>query len=124
MNRPPEAVVGSPGNGDELQSWRAHALLSLSSDPDGQELTQTWVSDVDGVLGSGPEVLARLSEGEHVLTLRVEDPLGGVNEAIVRVEVVRYSVGEGLWWPVLVLVVAVVVAFILWYGYRHRTLRG
>ncbi|NOQ54672.1 MAG: hypothetical protein GQ558_08735, partial [Thermoplasmata archaeon] len=78
INRPPRATIDAPRDGGEIRPGVDLRLRSESTDPDGHTLNETWSSDIDGDLGVGSEVLVRLSEGEHVLTLRVEDPLGGV----------------------------------------------
>ena len=114
INRPPEAVIQAPRQGDELRPGTDVTMRSSSSDPDGQALVETWTSDRDGDLGTGSEVLAHLSEGEHVITLRVEDPLGGIDEVTVRVEVVDYTSTRGIWWPLLLVILLVAILLLTW----------
>ena len=120
INRPPRATIDAPRDGDEIRPGVDYKLRATSGDPDGHTLNETWSSDVDGELGVGSEVLVRLSEGEHVLTLRVEDPLGGVDETTVKVVVVEYSSTEGLWWPLLLVIVVILVLL----GWRFATRQG
>lgn len=46
-----------------------------------------WVSDVDGLLGTGPNVTATLSAGEHTIRAAVTDQAGatGADEVLLRV---------------------------------------
>jgi hypothetical protein len=90
-NRDPVAVISGPGTGlrfepDEYISFRSTG----TDDPDGDSLTYTWTSDVDGALGSGEGLDVRLSEGDHTITLTVEDPFGGTHSVSIDLLVKPY----------------------------------
>jgi hypothetical protein len=90
-NRDPVAVISSPASGlrfepDEYISFRSVG----TDDADGDPLTYTWSSDLDGLLGTGEGIDARLTEGEHIVTLTVEDDFGGSHTVSVDVLVKPY----------------------------------
>jgi hypothetical protein len=64
--------------------WLVGAATSLFGE-DGKSVDAFWTSNRDGFIGDGVRVLAnRLSTGRHVLTLTVEDGIGGeVKESVV-----------------------------------------
>jgi outer membrane protein assembly factor BamB len=119
VNRPPVASISSPSNGGTYSAGGTLELVSGSTDPDDHDLVETWFSDIDGELGRGNKVLASLSEGEHVLTLRVEDPKGGVDETSIRVEVTEMRISDASL-IVLVLILAVLGTLILIAFLRNR----
>jgi plastocyanin len=87
VNLAPEAVMSSPANGDRYSPDDYVSFNALgSSDPDDDDLTFNWTSDVDGVLGDTSTIDARLSEGMHTITLTVDDGLGGTHSVSVDVE--------------------------------------
>lgn len=91
LNRGPTGVISSPGNGARFTPDDYVAFRSAGSeDLDGDEMTFTWSSDLDGELGEGATLDLRLSEGEHVITLSVTDDLGGSSFASVSVLVRPY----------------------------------
>ncbi|MCK5253991.1 MAG: PKD domain-containing protein, partial [Thermoplasmata archaeon] len=61
-----------------------------SEDPDGDDLTLAWKSDLDGILGTGIGIDVILSEGVHTVTLTVTDELDAIAIASVLVEVRLY----------------------------------
>ena len=73
---PPEAVISSPEDGARFASDQVVELNgSLSGDPE-DGVTYLWVSDIEGILGDTPFVVVRLSRGEHVITLLIDDGYG------------------------------------------------
>ncbi|MFW3145743.1 MAG: PKD domain-containing protein [Thermoplasmatota archaeon] len=78
INRDPVAVFDHPV---EFAGFRDDEMIFFdaanSTDPDEDDLTYAWSSDIDGELGTGSELFAQLSEGRHVITLEVKDPFGG-----------------------------------------------
>ncbi|UCC93503.1 MAG: PKD domain-containing protein [Thermoplasmata archaeon] len=90
-NRDPVAVISSPAGGlrfepDEYVSFRSAG----TDDEDGDALTYTWTSSVDGLLGTGEGLDVMLSEGEHTITLTVEDPFGGAHTVSIDLLVKPY----------------------------------
>ncbi len=87
-NRAPEAVISSPADG--LQVEADHDIDfdgSSSSDPDGDPLVFTWMSNGSGRIGTGPRISVRLPVGEHRVTLHADDGQGhnSTDSVIVRV---------------------------------------
>jgi hypothetical protein len=91
VNLPPTAAIASPEEGGSFSTGDIVVFSSEgSSDPDPEDkLTFEWWSDIDGPLGSGPEIRTPLTPGEHRCTLYVDDGLGGdhVSRASVTVKV-------------------------------------
>ena len=87
VNREPTAVIASPAEGERYTpedyiSFRGDS----SSDPDDDDLSFKWTSSIEGDLGTDEALDLRLMEGEHTITLRVEDPFGG--EHVMTVDIV------------------------------------
>jgi hypothetical protein len=128
VNLPPSAAISSPAHGSTSYATQTVRFSSVgTSDPDADDLLSfEWWSDVDGWLGTGPEIYAPLSNGNHRITLRVDDGLGGDHavEAWVEVQVVeRTDVREPISvWLILVIIIAsvVVVATLREFNQRRR----
>jgi hypothetical protein len=127
VNLPPTAVIASPGEGETFGREDIVAFSADgSSDPDeGDQLTYGWWSDRDGALGSGAEMRTPLTAGEHVITLYVDDGLGGDHVATATVSVkvtepVQVREPFNFWLLLLILMVAVVVAVVI---REHRARR-
>jgi hypothetical protein len=73
-NRPPVAYITDP---IENQRFSPDEIIefngSYSNDPDGDVLTFTWSSNLDGPLGTGDVVRKALSIGAHEVSLTVDD---------------------------------------------------
>jgi hypothetical protein len=133
FNLPPTAVIDSPmaGSSHELDYV---ILLSAegSSDPDPDDrLTYAWWSDRDGNLGSGPTVRTTLSVGEHTLTLRVDDGLGGdhVDEDSLKVMVldpvtVKEPISPWLWLLLILVIVGTIASVREWRARKRRRFQG
>lgn len=82
-NSPPTCSITAPGEGEVVEVGATLELLAFVGDADQppEELTVSWRSDADGLLGEptpegGGDVslpLSTLSAGPHALTLAVED---------------------------------------------------
>jgi hypothetical protein len=84
LNLDPRAVISSPGNGDRYTPDDYVSLRGdTSTDPDGDTLSYTWTSDIQGALGTGGILDLQLMEGSHVVTLSVEDDFGGIHTTTV-----------------------------------------
>jgi PKD repeat protein len=86
INRVPTAVISAPADGvryepDDYVSFRSAG----TDDPDGDQLDFSWLSDLDGLLGSTASIDVILSEGEHEITLFVEDPYEGSHQTKIVV---------------------------------------
>jgi LysM repeat protein len=101
LDQPPEAQILEPQDGarfsdrtrDEVGFYATVGLVGEATDKedDPRELTVEWFSDVEGFLGSGRNIAARLHAGsydsvqEHKITLRVTDSAGNRDEDTIVV---------------------------------------
>lgn len=77
MNTVPKPVISSPQDGDVYDTRTPVDFNgSASSDQDGDPLSFTWTSNVDGFLSSKLTFTALLSQGSHRITLYVNDGHG------------------------------------------------
>ena len=88
-NTPPMVNITSPAGGST--STVGNALLFGASATDAQDgdlsAALSWVSDVDGVIGSGAGFSAILSLGTHVITASVTDAHGAVGATAITLTV-------------------------------------
>ncbi len=85
----PTAVILSPLDG-AAASTQGVWLRGYGYDLEDGAMTgerMEWNSNLDGVLGSGPQIFVRLSEGVHDISLTVSDSAGVYRAASVRVDV-------------------------------------
>ncbi|SLM29233.1 exported hypothetical protein [Desulfamplus magnetovallimortis] len=78
-NTPPEPVITSPDNQSEFDDGEVIRFAGYATDDEDGNLTGTslsWVSDVDGFIGSGVNFSTSLSEGEHTISLIAKDSHG------------------------------------------------
>ena len=133
FNLPPTAVIASPGDGSEFSTSDIVMLSAAgSSDPDpDDQLSYEWYSDVDGLLGSGPEVRVPLHPGEHRIRLVVNDGQGGdhLDEATIGLRVseptsVKEPVSPWLILLIILVVVGAIVAVREWRARKRRRFEG
>ncbi|MCU0798292.1 MAG: PKD domain-containing protein [Candidatus Thermoplasmatota archaeon] len=91
-NQFPRAVIYSPAPNSE-HSDRVPVTFNASGtfDGDGDPLIVEWISDLDGKLGYGLALTKLLSAGTHVITLKVDDGLGGMDTTNISIVVVHYE---------------------------------
>ena len=91
-NHLPTVHILSPEDGYTMAVSQTLTLKGDAYDIDTGTMTDeqvTWHSDLGGALGEGDELhLSGLQVGEHTITLRADDGLGGVATAVVHVNVV------------------------------------
>jgi len=88
LNQSPMATIISPEDGDEFSvSDLVKFDGSLSTDPDNDELTYEWNSDLSGKLGSESDLSTELEEGKHRITLTVTDYRGSTDTYIIFIQV-------------------------------------
>jgi hypothetical protein len=88
-NLAPTVRISTPADGSRYFDYQPVQFdASATSDPEGQELTFTWASDVDGPLGQGPAISRRLTPGPHSITVWADDGWANVSKS-VRVTVQR-----------------------------------
>jgi hypothetical protein len=78
-NNAPFAYITYPPVGTTYFASQSVNLRGYSYDPDGEILPgpkHMWTSDIDGALGTGQDIWKQLSQGNHTITLQVEDSGG------------------------------------------------
>jgi hypothetical protein len=87
---PPVTTIQSPASGSTFNFGEPFTLVG-SSLQEGEPLVPTslvWVSDVDGALGVGPEVVvSNLSVGEHFIVLTGTNPEGVSSFDSITIEI-------------------------------------
>ena len=82
-NLAPTVRISTPADGSRYFDYQPVPFdASATSDPEGQELTFTWTSDVDGLLGQGPSVSRRLTAGPHTITVWAFDGWANVSKSV------------------------------------------
>jgi hypothetical protein len=97
--KPPSAYILSPESGITIQPNTPLLLQGYAYDlEDGvlEEGSLQWLSNIDGVLGSGKDVLVILSSGQHIITFRAQDSDGNFGEAQISV-----YVGHKIYLPIV-----------------------
>ena len=90
VNNPPVAQIFSPNSGDE---FRNDELIQFSaqgsSDSDGDSINFIWYSSLDGEILRTSAIMgeAILSQGTHIITLRVTDSQGKYTEQSIQISV-------------------------------------
>lgn len=89
VNRPPSVDIWAP---DPNGTYFTHQPIDFAAtpyDPDGEwnTLSVTWVSDIDGALGTGISLRRHLSQGTHLITTTVTDGLGLTSDDTVSITV-------------------------------------
>ncbi|MFO8050731.1 MAG: PA14 domain-containing protein [Thermoplasmatota archaeon] len=100
VDLPPVAVISQP---EEGQVFDHGTLIYLSAEGTNDdrtgmdELSFTWISSIDGLLGTGMETEAVLSSGSHEIRLYVFDGTPGNNvSALVNITVKEKENGHGV----------------------------
>jgi len=90
VNNPPISKIFSPKTGDEFRDDESIQFSSQgSNDPDGDSLVFIWYSSLDGEILRTSNIIGEsaLSQGTHIITLRVEDSNGEYDEQSVQIVV-------------------------------------
>ena len=88
-NLPPTVRITTPSDGSRYFDYQDIPFnATATSDPEGQDLTFTWTSDVTGLVGQGMSIRGRLTPGEHTVTVWVDDGWANVSKS-VAIEVMR-----------------------------------
>jgi PKD repeat protein len=89
-NQEPLAIIGAPEDGASFTTEDTFKLDGeRSTDPDGDELTYVWNSNIDGIIGREQVIWPVLSEGEHIITLSVTDPHDAISVTTMNLTLVK-----------------------------------
>jgi hypothetical protein len=86
---PPKVIIFSPFGGSPLPETTLVTLSGSATDLEDGALNGaqlTWISDLDGVLGTGNQLTVELLSGNHVITLQVTDSQGQTSAAQVSLK--------------------------------------
>ena len=90
INNAPVAVISSPQTGSTFDSGQLIQFSSQgSTDLDGDDLFFIWSSSIDGEIFTTSSFFIEilLTDGIHLITLKVQDSNGGYDEVSVEVTV-------------------------------------
>ena len=90
VNNHPISKIFSPKSGDEFRDDESIQFSSQgSNDPDGDSIVFIWYSSLDGEILRTSNIIGEsaLSQGTHIITLRVEDSNGEYDEQSVQIVV-------------------------------------
>jgi hypothetical protein len=86
LRRPPTAKITSPGNESTWFTTQTVTLTAIAEDDAGNPLSGnslTWMSDLDGILGTGNYVNCQaLSQGTHTITLEALSEVCGISTKV------------------------------------------
>ena len=88
-NTPPAVTITSPADGSSFPDGTSIAFSGTALDAENGDLTAglSWVSSLDGAMGSGGGVSTTLSVGPHTVTASVTDSGGLLGSAMITVTV-------------------------------------
>jgi len=88
---PPTVTITSPSPGSSFSRRIGNVNFQATVvDPEGMDVEVRWISNVSGLLGTGPSLMVNTGDmayGAHVVTARAEDPQGNVATATVNLTV-------------------------------------
>ncbi|MFL2940353.1 MAG: S8 family serine peptidase [Candidatus Poseidoniales archaeon] len=90
VNNPPVAKIFSPNSGEDFRNDELIRFSAQgSSDLDGDSINFVWYSSLDGEILRTSSIMgeAILSQGTHVITLRVVDSQGEYSELSIQISV-------------------------------------
>lgn len=88
LNSPPKAIIASPSNNEKFLATDKIIFDAYPSfDKEHDDLYYTWTSNIESKLYSGifNGFRKNLKGGEHLITLRVEDGRGGIDETSIKI---------------------------------------
>jgi len=98
MNGAPVVTITAPGADETLTGATPIELDATALDDEDGELSASieWTSSLDGALGSGASLKARLSAGMHTITATATDSAGATGDAAMTITItVGDSDGDG-----------------------------
>ncbi len=110
VNDPPSDIEVNLPQGKFKEGGDQKISVSAEDNEDSsQELTYSWYEG-EKLLGTGPSIDLGLSEGTHLITLKVSDLSGGESSRSFTVEV---EGGEDDSFPVMILIIIIVLVIFL-----------
>jgi hypothetical protein len=102
VNAAPSLTILSPTNGSQFGEGTTVTLSGSADDAEDGDLSSSimWVSDLDGVLGTGASIDVQLTSGTHTITATVTDSEGSSEEQLVSLTINATSgVATVTWTP-------------------------
>jgi predicted transcriptional regulator len=65
----PYTIILAPIDGRTYSTTEDIDFKAIADDFGGQAITFTWISNIDGLLGTGDELVKKLTAGHHILTV-------------------------------------------------------
>lgn len=90
VNSKPDAIINKPSDAAIFEIDQEISFESGSTDNEGDSITYLWNSNIDGELSTEMDFDKSLTEGEHTITLEIDDGHGGKDETTISL-----TVGEG-----------------------------
>ncbi len=89
VNDPPTVTINAPFNGSTFDEGTSISFSGTASDSDDGVLTSalSWISNLDGAIGSGESFSKILSVGTHTITASVDDNGGKTGSSSITVTV-------------------------------------
>ena len=103
-NKPPDAAIISPSSGAEFTTGPKVVLEGAGMDLEDGSLGDSalsWVSSIDGALGTGQLLEVSLSPGIHTITLTATDSGGLTSTASIQITVVEIPTINQLFLPLI-----------------------
>ena len=84
-NDKPTVHITSPSNGYDIRAGNSIQFSASGTDPEGANITYSWSSNNDGVLGTGNTITKSLNQGTHIITVTGADLQGLTGTNIITV---------------------------------------
>lgn len=85
INSPPIVIIDSPDEGEKYLPTESIGFDASSSfDPENDDCSYLWTSDLDGEIGNTESFSKKLSAGEHIITLEIEDEFGAISQSQIN----------------------------------------
>jgi hypothetical protein len=126
VNRPPEAAISKPQDGEPLRPDEPVIFSSIGTrDLDNEQLNLTWeVLETGQELGHSPEISIFLAPGHHTIILTVRDESGSKDSATVQITVEEFPPEVHVYDPQIVMVIVLILAILISVAVAYRIQRA